>query len=80
MSKSSNSELFNETNVENIWKQTKKSSTTSFNNSTLSLHIAAYENSVETVSDKFGIKNGEDLEKGKFGSISFTSTFLIQVI
>uniref|UniRef100_A0A914P6B2 Uncharacterized protein n=1 Tax=Panagrolaimus davidi TaxID=227884 RepID=A0A914P6B2_9BILA len=62
------------------WKKNSYSNTIS--GSTLSLHIAAYENSVET--DSFNGSKNEDLQKVKFDSIKnekqiFTAgTFVIQ--
>uniref|UniRef100_A0A914PSE9 Uncharacterized protein n=1 Tax=Panagrolaimus davidi TaxID=227884 RepID=A0A914PSE9_9BILA len=62
------------------WKENSYSNTIS--GSTLSLHIAAYENSVET--DSFNGSKNQDLQKGKFDSIKnekqiFTAgTFVIE--
>uniref|UniRef100_A0A914QHG0 Uncharacterized protein n=1 Tax=Panagrolaimus davidi TaxID=227884 RepID=A0A914QHG0_9BILA len=57
-------------------KEWKKESTDT-NNSTLSLNITAYENSIEAVSNQFNDKNVEDLGNQKFGTFS-ASTLLIQ--
>uniref|UniRef100_A0A914Q988 Uncharacterized protein n=1 Tax=Panagrolaimus davidi TaxID=227884 RepID=A0A914Q988_9BILA len=65
------------------WKKDCISSTTT-NESTLSLHIAAYEKSVETVATvPVGGKNKKDFNNGIFGSVMnqtqlFPSTFILQ--
>uniref|UniRef100_A0AC35F8L0 Uncharacterized protein n=1 Tax=Panagrolaimus sp. PS1159 TaxID=55785 RepID=A0AC35F8L0_9BILA len=82
------SKIFSTLNENESKKCWKKSGLTDTKNSTLSLHIKAYKNSVEnTESDSINVINKGDWEKEKFGTkkklekakqVFATSTFVIQ--
>uniref|UniRef100_A0A914PKG6 Uncharacterized protein n=1 Tax=Panagrolaimus davidi TaxID=227884 RepID=A0A914PKG6_9BILA len=76
---------FTTLNEDDLKKQWKNENTLkTINKSTHSLHIAAYENSIEIVaSDLFGNENSEGLKKEKLGSIKkrcFTGSLKSRVI
>ena len=80
-SKISNFTTYNgEKEVKNCWKKSSTSDTTT-NNSTLSLHIAAYESSFDAdVLDQHVSKNNEGLTEKQENTKFDALTFFIQVI
>ena len=74
-----NGETKEEEKAKNSWK--KSNTSDAVKNSTLSLHIAAYENSFEAdVPDQLGSQNNEDLTEKRENTKFDALTFFIQVI